>query len=430
MADILDLMMRLKGSDVYINALGGNESEPDEICFHLPKERMSVSGEDSFSLSYLASSIHHFLDPKRILMAWSSKDIFSFLKGSTEVEAEISPFLYDLSLICSYLSIESSAPANFKEAVELLRKVVAHPGWEQFRPLYSSVYIPLVTKVLPDIETLCLVDNSKKSCVYPFYVPEGQANGRLKAIMPTANHYNPHSLGPDKKRNIRPPSWDDTFVYFDYSNMEVNVLQWLSGDPNLGSILESESDPYLSIWSRVSGKRPDEGQRKVCKEVFLPVVFGLGAKSLAAKFGIKEENASKIIDRLVSAFPVAFDWVKSQSADGDNMAVDRFGRRRFFKERELYKIRNFAVQSPASMICLRKLVRIHESLSGLARTCFHVHDGYCVVCDKNEVDMVFKSGIKTLEEEDNMFPGLRLRATCRYGNCLNELTKIERGALT
>lgn len=391
---------------------------------------MSLGCEEGDSLAYLASSIHHFLDPSRILISWSAKDVFSFLKSSTGVPVDPPGFFYDLSLICSYLSIDAQRPASFKEAVGLLRRVAAHPGWAAFKPFYTEVYLPLVTSVVPDMETLCLVDNSKMSCVYPLYELEGQANGRLKAVVPTESHYNPHSLGPDKKRDLRPSDWDGSFVYFDYSNMEVNVLQWLSGDPELGSILEGEEDTYRAIWRAVSRGEVADKQRKVCKDVFLPVVFGQGAKSLAERVGVKEEIASRIIDRLVSTFPVAFDWVKAQSTDGDNMAVDRFGRRRAFKERELYKVRNFAVQSPASMICLRKLVRLHGSLSDLARICFHVHDGYCVVCDKNDIDSVFEVGMKVLEEEDPMFPGLRLRATCCQGSRLDELTPIQKGAAT
>lgn len=426
MADISDLMGLLKGSDVYIHSSGGNPWDPKEIVFHAGGKRVAVECGDSVALSYLSSSLHHLLDPHRVLVAWGVKEMVSFLKARTEVLPEIGGRLFDLSLVCSYLSIDAAAPGSFKEAVGLLRRVMGHPGWPVFRPFYEGVYLPLATAVLPEIETCCLVDNSRRSCVYPMYEIEGQANGRLKALAPTESHYNPHSLGPDRRRDLRPAGWDDEFVSFDYRNMEVNVLQWLSGDPALGAILEGEEDPYVAIWSRVTRGPAGESQRRLCKDVFLPVVFGQGARSLAERIGREEKIAAGIIDRLVDSFPVAFDWVRSQSPDGDDMAVDRFGRRRAFVGRELYKIRNFAVQSPASMICLRKLVRLHDALAGLGRVCFHVHDGYSVVCDKNEVDSVYEAGIRALEEEDPMFPGLRLRATCRHGNRLDGLSHLEK----
>jgi DNA polymerase I-like protein with 3'-5' exonuclease and polymerase domains len=158
------------------------------------------------------------------------------------------------------------------------------------------------------------------------------------------------------------------------------------------------------------------------------VVFGLGARGLSEKIGIGEKFASKLIHTLVKTFPVAFDWVSSQSPDGDNMAKDRFGRRRRFRERDFYKIRNFSVQSPASMICLRKLVRLHEALGGLGRICFHVHDGYYMVCAVDKVDSVCEAGMAILEEEDPLFPGLRLRASCYSGARLDQMEPTKLGA--
>lgn len=434
MSDIAELMGRLAGNDLYFYmngsaVAGSSDFSGNEIYFHSGGVRTRVDCEDCLSLSYLASSIHHFMRPNGIVTSWSMKDIFSVLKCRTEMPMEVPGSLYDLSLICSYLSIEAERPVRFKDAVEVLKRCVAHPGWREFAPFYFGVYVPLATKVIPDMETCCLVDNSKKMCVYPHYDLKGQVNGRLRAFAPTEAHYNAHSIGPDQKRSLRPAGYDDVFVSFDYRNMEVNVLQWLSGDPALGSILEGDKDPYRAIWAKIARKEATDATRSLCKDMFLPVVFGQGGRSLSSRLGVEEKIATGIIDRLVSTFPVAFDWVSSQSPNGDNMASDRFGRRRVFEEQKLYKIRNFVVQSPASMICLRKLVRLHESLSGLARICFHVHDGYCVVCAKSQVDEVFELGTKVLEEEDPMFPGLRLRSACEFGNCLDNLQPINRGIL-
>lgn len=423
MTDMSDIMSRMKGRDLYFH-VGEHGSD---IRFHFGRESASVGTEDVVGLSYLASCSPHFTGSDRIALAWSAKDVFSLVKRKTEISMEFGGSFYDLSLISSYLSVEAQRPRGFRGAVDLLKALMAHPGWKAFSPFYSEVYAPLASTVIPDIETCCLVDNRKRMCVYPLYGIEGQANGRLKATAPTESNYNPHSMGADMKRSLRPPGYDQAFVHFDYRNMEVNVLQWLSGDRALGDVLEGEDDPYRAIWSMVTRREATEAQRGICKEVFLPVVFGQGPRSLAEKLGAKEEIASKIIDSLVSTFPVAFDWVSSQSPDGDNMATDRFGRRRRFDERELYKIRNFSVQSPASMICLRKLVRLHGSLSGLARVCFHVHDGYCVVCDKNEVREVSEIGTSVLEEEDPLFPGLRLRSLCCSGGSLSDLKPTKRG---
>jgi len=432
MDDIFSLMSRMKGHDTYLY-MGCNEPEPqrsgssESMFFHCAGRRTTLSTEDCDSLSYLASSIHHSLDRDRILLSWDLKDLISFVLERTGILMELPSSVYDLRLISSYFSMQVGRPVKFRESVEFLKRAMSMPKWDVFHKFYVSVYVPLITRVLPEIENCCLVDNKRAMCVYPHYVPEGQSNGRMKALAPTDRHYNPHSIGPDLKGSLRPPGYDESFVCFDFRNMEVNVLQWLSGDVSLKSALESGDDPYRAIWSMIAKGEAKDSQRQICKDVFLPVVFGQGPASLAANVGMEEKNASKLIDTFVKTFPVAFDWVRSQSADGDNTATDFFGRRRIFKSHELYKIRNFSVQSPASMICLRKLVRLRESLSGRARVCFHVHDGYYLVCAKNDVDFVCEMGTSVLEEEDDLFPGLSLKTSCHFGNRLDELKPKERG---
>jgi hypothetical protein len=103
------------------------------------------------------------------------------------------------------------------------------------------------------------------------------------------------------------------------------------------------------------------------------------------------------------------------------MATDVFGRRRYFADHEFYKIRNFCIQSPSSMVCLRKLVRLHETLSDKARIGFHIHDGYCVMCKKNQLNSIYETATSILEEEDPLFPGLKLRTSCTSGANLNDM---------
>jgi hypothetical protein len=433
MTEFAEVLPQLKGKDLYLYL---SKECPDwtsseecvELVLHYGGKKASLSLADVESSSYLASSLYHFIDENSVVMCWGIKDLFTYLKGKTEIDLEMVGRIYDISIICSYFGFPLDKPKTFNSAAAILRAAMNESGWTRFCDFYRSVYRPLFSKVMPDIETHCLIDNAKRRCVYPTYVIEGQINGRLKAVKNGLSSYNPHSIGANEKANLRPKDYDEVFVYFDYKNMEVNVLQWLSRDAALAGILDSGKDLYREIWSRITQQdHPTDSHRTLCKNIFLPVVFGQGARSLSKKLGIKEEIASKLIYKLNSTFPVAFDWVNSQTTDGNNTATDVFGRRRKFEDHELYKIKNFCIQSPASMICLRKLVRLHEALSGKAGICFHVHDGYCVLCNKNEVGFIQEIGSAALEEEDPMFPGLRLKTTCKFGHSLNDMQNIKEG---
>lgn len=421
-----EILPGIKGKDIYLYLSRENPDWQDHgqevnLIVHFGGKRVTLPLGDTSELNYLVSSLYHFLDSDRLVLAWGAKDIFSYLKGRTEMSLEVHNQVYDLSLVSSYLGVSASRPENFRDAVSLLKRLMSDPLWKKFYPYYAAIYVPMFSTVLPEIETGCLVDNRKKRCVYPTYVIEGQVNGRLKALKLNSASYNPHSIGEEERSNLRPRGYDEAFVYLDYRNMEVAVLQWLSGDPVLASILESGRDLYKEIWRKITRQEPTDSHRKLCKNIFLPVVFGQGRASLAKKLGSSEEFSARLIDSLVSTFPVAFDWVDAQSPDGNNTAIDVFGRRRTFEDQKLYKIKNFCIQSPASMICLRKLVKLHEALAGKASIGFHVHDGYCVLCDKKNIASICELGTEVLEEDDDMFPGLALKTTCKFGQNFNDL---------
>ena len=429
MSGISSVLPQIFGKDIYICL---NKENPDwfksdsnvDLLIYFENKKVSIPLNDEKNILYLTSSLHHFISPSSIVVSWFAKDIFSYLKGRTDISLEINNIVYDLSIMSSYLGLQEPKPQSLNSAFRIFKRAFKDPSWRHFSSYYEKVYNPLLSKVLPDIETNCLIDNNKKSCVYPTYILEGQVNGRLKTVKVNSSSYNPHSIGNSEKISLRPRDYDEVFVYFDYKNMEVNILQWLSEDEELASILNSEKDLYKYIWEKITKQKPTANHRAICKNIFLPVVFGQGPKSLSKKLGISEEIATKLIDNLVRSFPVAFNWVKSQQSDSNNLAIDAFGRKRKFSEQEQYKIKNFCIQSPASMVCLRKLVRLHEALSEKATICYHVHDGYCVLCKKKDIDLVSKIGIKTLEEEDELFPGLSLKTTCNFGNNLNNLESL------
>lgn len=428
-SDFSEVVTGLSGNDIYFyldeeNPDWNREDSFSNLVVHYAGRRAVLPLGYSHEVEYLASSIHHFVSPDSVVLAWRAKDFFSYLRGRTGISVEMGARVWDLHVISSYFGYGLDRPVTFKDALGLLRRAFREPGWERFRSFYESVHLPLIREVLPEIETACLVDSDRRICVYPSYVLEGQVNGRLKAILNGDNSYNPHSLGLAERLRLRPPAYDSSFVCFDFRNMEVAILAWLSRDSRLFGIISSSRDPYSEIWKIVAREEPDAGKRDLCKNFFLPVVFGQGKASLAKKLKISEKNAGMLIDRLVKAFPVAFDWVCSGSVDLDGCAQDSFLRRRFFADGERYKMRNFRIQSPASMVCLKKLVDLHACLpEGSLR--FHVHDGYCIVCDDSEVERIAEAGMRCLESPDPMFEGLYLKTSCKAGKNLNNLDSLE-----
>lgn len=370
---------------------------------------------------------------KALILAWDIKPLCSYLKFKLKLELKLPKVLYDLKAIESYFGIHKEAPKTAQEAIHRLAAISQIPAWKTYRELYQSIYLPLLLDVLPSIETTGLAHRGKKCLVYPCYEVEGQSNGRLRCTKAYGNKsYLPHSLGPDERQQIYPP-FDQLYMLLDYNNLEVSVLQWLSKDEALGEVLASGDDVYLAIWQKVTGQR-DEAKRSVCKEIFLPVIYGMGYRALAKKFNISENSSKALIDRLRKTFHKAFHWIESQTVtpsqrlsgcdEDDSIFTDQFGRRRKFDE--TYKVRNFAVQSPAALICLLKLVKLHNALKAdkSGTLCISQHDGYGILVNRNNVKPVYQLSKQILEQPETLFDGLKLKTTVKTGENLNELAPI------
>lgn len=428
MLGIAEVLESIQNSDVFFHFeedhIDWTDNTPVSLVIHCNGRKSIITLDNPKEIESLAASLY-FYTKNCNLLSWNIKNILSFFRKKSQINVNFNNKVYDLSVICSYFSLPKKKPSTSKEAFFLFDRIKKTDSWKNFDKFYDKVYHSLTSSVIPSLETNPLVDISSKKFVYSYYEIEGQSNGRMKTLKVLRDSYLPHSMGKDQKSNLRLPKDDSVFLYYDYKHMEVSVLEWITKDENLSNILDSNVDIYKAIWQKLTGDEASKDQRKICKNIFLPVIFGQGSSSLSKRLGIQEKIAEKLIYKLEQTFPVAFAWVKSQAVDGNNYATDIFGRRRKFEKYELYKIRNFCIQSPSNMICLRKLVKLHESISNKAKIFFHIHDGYSIACSKKDLRSVFEIGKKALEEEEDLFPNLKLKTSCYFGDNLNELKNIK-----
>ena len=411
---ILEIFENPKNNSLYFYLKDDNfviETNEDKCLINL----------DSDNLEKIALLLELYSKDFDNLFTWELKNIVVFFKKNFGIDLSFGQKIYDLSIISSYFYIEINRSVRIKDIKKIIELLSNTESWSFFEIYYKEIYIPLISETLPEIESRFLIDIKNKRKIYCHYEVEGQLNGRMSNKKISNDYYLPHNLKEEDKENIRLPSDQDIFLYFDYKHMEVSVLEWLSGDKKLRKAIESE-DFYEYVWKSLTNNDPTEEQRKLCKNIFLPIIFGQGSKSLSKKIGLSEKNSSKLIYRIKNAFPVAFTWVNSQEVDSNNYSKDVFYRRRKFDENEYYKLNNFCIQSPSSMICLRKLVKLHElSKSNNFKIVFHVHDGYIISCDRIKIKKTYNIVKNILEEQDDLFNGLLLKTSCSYGYKLNNL---------
>lgn len=386
-----------------------------EIEVPLDVDDIKFKQKISYLQAFLASE-------NNFLFCWNLKNLYTYIKGRTGVDFNFNGRIIDLYFFESYLGNNFNKPKNlidFKNRLKVLSKDVL---WEQVYNIYNCVYLSLI-KNLSDIETTPLVHKIKKSKVYSYYEIDGQVNGRLKCSNYFKNCYNSHTLTFEEKSNLKPPLFDGSFISLDYKNMEVSVLQWLSKDKYMLELLETD-DFYQSVWNiLIPEVACNPTHRKTCKEIFLPVFYGMGVDSLSKKINWPINNVKKIINKIYNMFPTAMEWmIDQENSIKNNYAIDVFGRRRLFEES--YKIRNFAIQSPASLVCIDRLNKLKESLDTNVKVCMHIHDGYILFCEKSNLEKSCLKAKNVLEETSNFYADLKLKTVCSVGRDLNDLTHV------
>lgn len=423
---LCEALYTLGDQDLFVypdpDVLDFNSKRPVKLCVRSKDVFLEVPfGEDIKRTREFLGALQYFIGSKQsILITWNLKNFLTYARGKTGVDCQFNGKIYDLSFLESYFGINAERPASFAEARQRLLKLTRNSEWSKVNSVYQKVYLPLILSI-PKIETYGLSHKRKKSRVYPHYEIDGQANGRMKCSNISQTSFNPHSLGPEERESLCCPGFGYTFLYFDFKHMEVNTLQWLSQDDTMGEILKSGRDFYEAIWEILTTTPCNAERRQMCKNFFLPIFYGLGGEALSKKLNWPVDSCKVLVNRVHSHLSMASNWMKQQqnSMDAEGAAHDYFGRRRVFDNP--YKIRNFAVQSPASLICLHKLVLLVEALEGIANVCMHIHDGYVISVKNDNLVKTYEITKHILESENELYPGLRLQVGCERGTNLNQL---------
>lgn len=360
------------------------------------------------------------LENKKLsVIGWNLKNLFTYVLSKTGGELEFESKLLDLRLAECFIGVREKAPGKFVEVTFRLKRLLADSSWEKFKSIYQKVYLPLLSRVIPKIEIEGVFNTAKRQILFSYYEIEGQVGGRLACQLAYKNCFNPHSLSAEEKLELQPKGNNLVFLCFDYHFHEVCILAWLSQDEVLGKLISEDGDFYKKLYTQITGGECNSDiKRSFCKDyLFLPVIYGQSAKTLAERANTSVATAEKLIFRLKSIFSRLFTWVENHTGE-NNVYVDYIGRKRKFLDGEEYKYRNFIIQSPGAIFCLEKLVYLHNALRDYGRVVAHIHDGYIVRSSEEQVEMVRSRCLQVLEGESILFPGLKLRTNCKISKTL------------
>lgn len=362
------------------------------------------------------------------VFVWNWKCFISYVIAKTNNLFNIDCSIIDIKIIESYNGIKKQCPVSFIEAFNRVKNLVSSGGYKNAEKIYKQIHMPLMTTVIPSLESIGIIDTDRKAKVHAYYEIDGQDNGRLRCHNAFKRGYVPHTMSSEVKAFLKPISYDDVFMSFDFRGMEVFVLAHLSQDQKLIKFCK-EPDIYGSLHKELLGS-DGKNNRELAKKCFLPVIYGQSAYSLSQRCGLAIDVAEQVVERISSSFSASCSFVAKYENDlkKNGFVQDVFGKRRYnFEQGKEYLAKNFSIQSPAATICLEKLINLYFVLKDKAKIAYTVHDGYTVYVNKNNWKQIYKNCMEILTSESDLCKGLHLKVSCRGGRNLNDLKSISQG---
>lgn len=316
--------------------------------------------------------------------------------------------LTDKETLNKLLALNRLHPQYDTEVRIFLSKILEHRAMKK---ILSSYVINLQTFA-----------ESTGSVHTSFNIP-GTGTGRLSASAPALQTI-PQIVGPVVRRAFIAPE-GFAFVKADYSQLELRVAAWLSGDPDMIKAFRDGRDIHSEVAAAMFQVDPSEvttKQRYAAKFVDFGLMYGRGAYSLAEgpelrDYGWSPTRAQEFIDNYLNEFPLLKRWMENQRAQvlqeqEFTTPLHRTRRWPFITRKSAATAQrqalNFPIQSIASDFTLHSLIKIHKKLTYLkSRAILIVHDEIDFLVDKDEffvVAQIIREGM----EKDLVIPSFNV----------------------
>lgn len=279
----------------------------------------------------------------------------------------------------------------------------------KFRELskLKSTYIDALPKLI----------NPKTRRVHTSFNQTITATGRLSSSQPNLQNIPIRTeLGREIRRIFIPIGKNRLLLSCDYSQIELRILAYLSGDKNLLEAFQHNLDIHThtaSLIFDVGEEDVDEKMRNTAKTVNFGIVYGMSAYGLSMDLEIDVEEAKEFIESYFKRYPRVKEYIEEciEEAREKGYVTTIMNRRRYIPEinNENIRIRQFAertavntpIQGSAADIIKVAMLKIDKVLEeeGLnAKMILQVHDELVFDVPENELDKTREVVKKYMEE--------------------------------
>jgi DNA polymerase-1 len=289
-----------------------------------------------------------------------------------------------------------------------------------------------------------LVDGNNR--IHPEFLQAGSATGRMASQNPgVQNIPNRTELGREiRKAFIAENGYK--IVSFDYSQIELRIAAFLSGDKKLIEIFKEGLDVHTAVASEVFGVKPedvDKEMRRKAKIINFGVMYGMGVTALQKNIGTDRKEAQEFLDGYFNKFIGLSEYLENVKRETSQKGYTEtfYGRRRYFPDIHSHlpfmkaAAERMAINAPIqgteadiiklAMIEIDKFLKSRD-LKKEARLLLQVHDELVYEVKENIVKSLYTEIQKIMESiiDIKKTKGVICSTNAYFGDNWSELTEL------
>ena len=240
-------------------------------------------------------------------------------------------------------------------------------------------------------------------CIHTTFNQTVTSTGRLSSSNPNLQNIPARGeLGMEIRQAFVPRSSDRWLLSADYSQIELRLMAYFSGDEHLIAAFREGLDIHTATAARLFGVPMDQvtpDMRRKAKTVNFGIMYGLGPYGLAQQLRISRTEARQIIEQYFQTYPGIRRYIEEtlEKVRKQGYAETLFGRRRYFpninshnatvRKAEERAAINMPLQGTAADMIKLAMIRVHHRLQEQypnSLLCLQVHDE--LVLDISDAD--------------------------------------------
>ena len=285
------------------------------------------------------------------------------------------------------------------------------------------------------------------------FVQWGTTTGRMSSRSPNLQNIPIRSTLGAPIRKAFVAEAGKVLVAIDYSQIELRIAAWLSGDNNLKRVFADKGDIHASVAADMFGVKPADvtkDMRSAAKTINYGILYGMGANALKVNLNqgdgeeVTKNQASEYLDKYFEAFPdlEKYQTEIKQSVKRLGYTTTFFGRRRYFKtiKSKLPYLRaqaermaiNAPIQGTQADIIKLAMVEVSDwldknDLRDNVSLLLQVHDELVFEIDQDKVEKLVPQIISIMEGvvDVDTTGGIVMRADAKVGPNWGEMKNVD-----